>query len=406
MKTTLLIRLMLMIIIAGTILPFDAAAQIIDEKEVAPSVLDLFNRKFRRSTDPVWEMKGDNYGVSFLFKNQKVYAEFDREGKMTVQRTEVSLNQLRPNTQDYLRKKHRSLELQKAEYVQEIPNKKYYYIEMIPKRYRDPSDIPVTRLYFSSTGIFQSMSDGSSVAPEEVQDVLEVPQEVLREFNRRIKRANEVEWMDVDTAYRADFKSGNNNAYALFSPEGPWIKTSIKLKTKFKGLHPGIRRYFDENMDDFTFMYAEDVSEAPREKYFNVVIIDKTDDPPSDEELLPTNLHFTKSGKHFATIFPEYGVDPIKITRDKRWERTANEKELTSVGEGFGEKDVDRRDLPTKAQEFLNHNYDHEWRTQTCRAIEDEIYGVIYYVVMKKQGQNLEDEHLFDIHGNLIEEED
>lgn len=405
MNAKLLSRLLLLMVMAFTIVPFEIAAQIIDEKEVAPDVLELFNRRFRRSTDQVWEMKGENYGVSFVFKNQNVYSEFSRDGRILVQRTEVTLNQLRPNTQDYLRKKHRGLELKKAEYVQEHPNKKYYYVEMTPKRHREPENAPVTRLYFSTTGQFQSMGDASG-GDEEEADVLQIPDDVLRDFNRRVRRANQVVWEDVDTAYRANFKTGNNDAYALFDYDGPWIMTSIRLKTRFRNLHPGIQRYFEENMDDYTFLYAEDVEERPREKYFNVAIIDKTDDPPAGEELKTTYLHFSKSGNHLGTFFPVYGVDPIKVEKDKRWERTASGETLESVGQEFGEKEVNRRDLPTKAQEFLNQNYDHEWRTRTCRAMEDETHGIIYYVVMRKQGQNIQEEHYFDIHGNLIYEED
>lgn len=404
MNAKLLSRLLLLMVMVFTIIPFDVAAQIIDEKEVVPDVLELFNRKFRRSTDQVWEMKGENYGVSFVFKNQNVYSEFSRDGRMLTQRTEVTLNQLRPNTQDYMRKKHRGLELKKAEYVQEHPNKKYYYIEMIPKRYRGPEEAPVTILYFSTTGQFQSMGD-ATVGDEE-EDALKVPDDVQKEFNRRVRRANQIVWEDVDTAYRADFKSGNNDGYALVDYEGNWLLTSVKLKTKFRNLHPGIQRYFEEFMDDFNFLYAEDVSAPPREKYFNVAIIDKTDRPSEDEDYKTTYLHFTKAGKHIGTIYPVYGVDPLEIQKDKKWDRTANQETLETVGEEFGEKEVNRRDLPTKAQEFLNQNYDHEWRTRTCRAMEDETHGIIYYVVMRKQGQNIQEEHYFDIHGNLIYDEE
>jgi hypothetical protein len=36
--------------------------------------------------------------------------------------------------------------------------------------------------------------------------------------------------------------------------------------------------------------------------------------------------------------------------------------------------------------------------------MDDEEYGMLYYVVMKKQGQDLSFEHYFDIHGNLVGE--
>jgi hypothetical protein len=406
MNTKKLLRFILMLVLTGTFTTFDVVAQIIDEKEVASAAMDLFNRRFRKSTEPVWEMKGNDYAVNFVFKGKKVYAEFERAGKLTVQRTEMTLEELKPNIQQYLKKKYKSQVMRKAEYVQEFPTKKYYYIEMVPKRFKDDHDAPVTVLYFNSTGQFQSTGENKVGDDGDAREELEVPANVLKEFARKVKKANEVEWMDVDTAYRADFKSGNNTSYALFSYDGAWIKTSMKMKAKFKSLHPGIVRYFAENMDDYTFLYAEDVMEAPNEKYFNVVILDKTDDPPAGEEILPTNLHFTKSGKHVATFFPDYGVVRYQKKEDKKWQKTASDDKVAAAGGAVSEKDIARKDLPSKAQDYLNKNYDNEWRTRVCRAIEDDTHGILYYVVMKKQGQNLSEEHYFDIHGNLIQDEE
>ncbi|MFO7722483.1 MAG: hypothetical protein R6V49_04585 [Bacteroidales bacterium] len=408
MNTTKRLRFILLLVFTATFATFDAVAQIIDEKEVAPAAMDLFNRKFRKSTEPVWEMKGNDYAVNFVFKAKKVYAEFERTGKLTVQRTEMNLEELKPNIQQYLKKKQKSQVVRKAEYVQEFPTKKYYYVEMVPKRYKDDEDAVVTVLYFSSTGVFQSTGEekGGDEDGAEAEEKLEVPANVLKEFSRKVKKANEVEWMDVDTAYRADFKSGSNTSYALFAYEGAWIKTTMKMKAKFKNLHPGIQRYFAENMDDYTFLYAEDVTEAPNEKYFNVVILDNTDNPAEGEEIQPTQLHFTKSGKHVATFYPDYTVERYQKKVDKKWQKIANDENVAAAGGAVSDKDIDRKDLPTRAQDFLNKNYDNEWRTRVCRAIEDDTHGILYYVVMKKQGQNLSEEHYFDLHGNLIEDED
>jgi hypothetical protein len=406
MNTKKLLRFTFMLVFTMTFTTFDVVAQIIDEKEVTPAVMDLFNRRFRKSTEPVWEMKGNDYAVNFIFKGTKVYAEFERAGKLTVQRTEMKLEELKPNMQEYLKKKHKSQVLRKAEYVQEFPTKKYYYVEMVSKRMQDDPEAPVTILFFNSTGQFQSTGDAKEGGKSEAADKFEVPANVQKEFTRKVKKANEVEWMDVDTAYRADFKSGNNTAYALFSYDGAWIKTSIKMKAKFKNLHPGIQRYFAESMDDYTFLYAEDVMESPNEKYFNVVILDKTDDPPAGEEILPTQLHFTKSGKHVATFYPDYSVERYTKKDDKKWQKTASAEKVAATGGAVNEKNISRKELPSKAQDYLNKNYNHEWRTRVCQALEDDTHGIIYYVVMKKQGQNISEEHYFDIHGNLIQDEE
>ncbi len=405
MNTSLFIRLILLILLALPLPLLEVSAQIIDEKEVVPAVMDIYNRRFRKATEPVWEMKGNDYGVSFLFKGKRNYAEIDRSGKLTMQRTEVLLTELRPNTQAHLKKKYRSQVMRKAEYVQELPNKKYYYVEMVPRRQKDDEDATVTKVYFSSTGLFQSEGEPLADSAEEVKDKLNIPPAVMKEFNKRVKKSSSVDWMNVDTAFRADYKSGNNDAFTIISYDGTWLLTSVKLKAKFKSLHPGIQRYFNENMGPFSFQYAEDVSIPPNEKYFNVVILDKSDEPPIGGELLPTQLHFAKSGKYIATIYPDYDVDPIKESEDKKWDKTASDSKVADASAGMGEKNINRKDLPSKAQQYLLQNYNHEWRTPICRAIEDEHYGILYYVVMKKQGVDLQYEHYFDLNGNLLEDE-
>lgn len=398
-------RTLALFLFAGFFFSASVSAQIIDEKEVASAVMDLFSRKFRKSTEPVWEMKKDGYGVNFLFKGKKVYAEFERGGRLVQQRTEMLLTELKPNIQQHLKRKYRSQVIRKAEYVQEFPTKKYYYIEVVPKKMAEDEDAPVTKLFYNSTGVFQSEGDPKKEGDEaEPAEELEIPDAVTKEFTKKVKKANEVTWSDVDTAFRADFKSGANEAYAIITPEGVWQYTSVKMKAKFKNLHPGIQKYFADNIEGYTFLYAEDVNATPNEKYFNVFILDKSDEPPLGEDIQPTKLQFTKSGKHIATFFPDYSVDELEVKEDKKWNKAANEAKVDQAGGNLSEKDIPRKELPTKAQEFLNKNYNNEWKTKVCKAIDDEEFGILYYVVMKKQGFDLSEEHYFDIHGNLVGE--
>lgn len=396
------LRFFLLMMFVGNLAAFESAAQIIDEKEVVPAVMDLFNRKFRKSTEPVWEMKGNDYAVNFLMKGKKTYAEFDRTGRLVLQRTEMLLEELRPNTQEHLRKKFKSQTIKKAEYVQEFPSKKYYYVEMVPKRMKDEEDAPVTKVYFNNTGQFDRVGDEKEEAEAQKPD-LEIPAAVMKEFNKRAKKSTDVDWMDVDTAYRASYKSGTNEVVMIIDYDGVWKITATRMKAKYKSLHPGIQRYISENIDGFTFQYAEDIL-TPTEKYFNVVILDKSDEPPAGGELLPTQLHFTKSGKHIATFFPDYDVDEVKVKTDKKWDKASTGDKLAAAGGDYTEIDIERKDLPSKAQEYLTKQYNHEWRTRVCRAIEDDVHGMLYYVVMKKQGADISHEHYFDLHGNLIEE--
>lgn len=392
--------------IFGTFSP-EIIAQIIDEKEVPLEIVNLFNRRFRRATDPVWEMKGENYAVNFVFRDKRVYAEFLREGRIALQRTELTEDDLRPNTQQYLRSNYRRYNVVKAEYIEEHPRTNYYYVEVVPRRHRGAPDEepPVTQLYFAQNGVFQNAVEPGSEDDDESEQIV-VPPDVLREFNRRVRRANNVEWTELDTAYRADFVARSNEGYIIISPEGDWQLINIRLDIRFRNLHAGIRRWFDENISSFRFKYVEEINEAPRNRYYNVVILDRDDEPLPGEDIEPTHIHFTRTGRHIATFYPDYDVIRHEEEEDRRWARTVTDETLEELGSGFGEKDISRRGLPSKAQEFLINTYDHEWRTDICRAIEDEEYGTIYYVQMRRQGRSTFEEHYFDLHGNLIEDWD
>jgi len=399
-----IVRVSLLFLLVSLFPAGDMAAQIIDEKEVHPSVMDGYTRRFRRATEPVWEIKGANYVVTFKFRGKENYAEFEIGGKMIVQRTQVDFEELRPNTQSHLKKKYRGQVMRKGEFIQEMPNKRYYQVEMVPRRLRDDPNAPVTTVRFSNTGQF--MSEGTGAVADEAEaaeEKIEIPSAITRDFNRKARNAADVVWSDVDTAYRADFKTGGNDAFILYTHEGVWLYTSIRMNTRFRGLHQGIQRWFAENIEDFTYLYVEDVSEAPRDRFFIVVILDKADDPPAGSELLPTRILFTRAGRHVATYYPDYDIEELTERGESRsWARLADRD---PGGDGIGES-VNPRELPTKAQTFLNGRYDHEWRYEVCRVIPDDTHGMLYQVVMRLQGRNVRHEHYFDIHGNLLQTDD
>ncbi len=406
MKISGTIRALLVFLLVFPFTVIELAAQIIDENEVIPAVMDMYNRRFRRATDPVWEIQGNNYRVTFQFRNQENYAVFQPDGRMKIQRTMMTLEELRPNTQQYLRRNYRGQVVRKASFVQEFPRNRYYEVELVPRRQQNDPDPPVTMVRFANNGNFLSEGSGED-KEEDDEDKIDLPPQLLRDFNRKARNAMDVVWTDVDTALRADYTIRGEEAYILYTHEGEWLFTSVRLNTRYRNLHQGIQRWFNENIDDFDFVHAEDVQEPPRERYLVISIIEKADkELAGDQELLPTRIYFTRAGRHVATVYPEYDIveQERREREDRRWQRATSDDALAD-GDGIGES-ISIRELPTRAQQFLNSRYDHEWRTEVCRIIPDETHRMLYQVVMRQQGREIQHEHFFDINGNLIEEED
>lgn len=381
-------------------------AQSLDEKEVPTAVTELFKRKFRTATDVSWEMKGDNYAVNFIEKKKKVYAEFLAEGKLHFTQTTLKKEDLKANITDYIKKNFRGYEYKAVYFEQDAKRKKTFRIELIPRRWNDEyTDPPVTTVIFNATGRLENVIEPNLDEDGDDSDKVEemdIPEDIRKIFIKRHKRVSDVQWNDVDTAYYITFTQGEKKGYAIINKEGVWRKTTVDYAEKFSELHPGIQKYFDEQVFvDFKFDHATETLEPPKEKYFSVFVYEESEDVDSKDELELTEYQFSKSGKHVATFYPDYSVKHYTTEENKNWDKTVDETEQDDLGSGYGEQDIKRKDLPTAAQEFLNETFDHQWKTEICRAIEDED-GSYYWVVMKKQGREEQHEFFFDIYGNKI----
>lgn len=416
MKTQSILSFALLVIFIS-VATIAGYAQNLDEKEVLPAVVDRFKKTYRKHSNASWELKGDNYAVTFIFKDKPVYAELTaEEPRVIFEKTTLEKDDLRPNMTKMIKKEYRKLEYHAIYYIEEYPRNKYFRIEMIPKRWNnEDGEPPVTVVMFASTGRFLSAikpeSEEENEMVSEDHDYLnmsDVPEEIQKAFNKKVRRALDVKWYDVDTAYMATYVYRDNKAYSIFSYDGDWMYTSTYLDTKFKKLHPGILRWFDENVTrKFDYSHTEDIERAsPREKYYSVFLYFESEDVDSKDELEVTEIQFAKSGKHIATIEPEYEVERYVREESKKWKQKTSEDNLEEIGEEYGEAEISRKSLPTKAEAFLSNRYDHEWRTRECRAIENEQHGTVYYVVMKKQGSPERYEHFFDLFGNLLSEKD
>ncbi len=134
-----------------------------------------------------------------------------------------------------------------------------------------------------------------------------VPEIVIKQFNRKFPRAENVAWNKVDDNFKADFFFKDRSTYAEFSPEGDWIMTITDLD--LKTLYPPIQRYLDENFKKDKVILAEKADKADRQDYYYVQLQRKDDE--TKEEYI-AELFFDKTGRIEQVKLPE-GVNDMTI---------------------------------------------------------------------------------------------
>ena len=94
----------------------------------------------------------------------------------------------------------------------------------------------------------------------------QVPDEVIKSFNRRFPRAEDVSWNKVDTAYKVDFFFKDRLSYAEFRGNGDWVMTIVD--EDLYDLYPPIERYIDENFRKYKILFVEKAVRADKDDFY------------------------------------------------------------------------------------------------------------------------------------------
>lgn len=151
---------------------------------------------------------------------------------------------------------------------------------------------------------FTFINPVKSLAQKTIDDV---PQVVIKTFNKKFPRAEDVAWEKVDTVYKADCFFNGRGTYAEFAPDGSWQMTITDLD--LKTLYRPIQEYLDENFKKDNILFAEQAIKADRQDYYYVQLERKD---PETKEYFTIELFFDKTGRIEQVKMPE-GVNDMTI---------------------------------------------------------------------------------------------
>lgn len=134
----------------------------------------------------------------------------------------------------------------------------------------------------------------------QVDNDLNVPEIVQKNFSKKFPRAENISWDKVDENYKVDCYYRERANYAEFSPDGTWIITITDLD--IKELYPPIQRYLDENFSKDKVVMAEKAVKADRQNYFYVQV-EKKDKETKEAHII--ELFFDKTGRIEQAKLPE-----------------------------------------------------------------------------------------------------
>ena len=135
----------------------------------------------------------------------------------------------------------------------------------------------------------------------------DVPQVVLKSFNRKFPRAEDVAWEKVDTLFKADCFFKGRGTYAEYAQDGTWLMTITDLD--LKTLYQPVQNYLDENFKKDKILFAEQAVKADRQDYYYVQL-EKKD--PETKAYYIVELFFDKTGRIEQVKSPE-GVNDMTI---------------------------------------------------------------------------------------------
>ncbi len=115
-----------------------------------------------------------------------------------------------------------------------------------------------------------------------------IPAEVTDSFKVKYENASGVSWKDKLTSFQADFKQGDKEMRATFSPGGEWMKT--ETKHSYESLPPDVKDGFKKSkFADLTINEVLQVEEKDKETQYRIVV--------KKNDIAKRSLVFSKTGQ-------------------------------------------------------------------------------------------------------------
>ena len=257
-----------------------------------------------------------------------------------------------------------------------------------------------TNLIFLLISIF--MLSTVAINAQELIKEEDVPENVKRSFERRNKRATQIKWFKVDKKnYLVKFSGRNGKTTVHIDKEGVIDKTVSESSED--DLPSRAHEYLKENHRRKKIHEVNYVERGRKDRYYSVILHERQGrkKPPKVYE-----VQFDKSGRYITTFLPELEDDnTLSSVQGKTKFMEEVDEELDDLSEEEDVIQVDIKEIPTPAAEYLDKRFDYEYSAETCKIIKTKEYGQVYYIVMKKQGDKTRHVHYFDLKGKLLKKE-
>lgn len=233
------------------------------------------------------------------------------------------------------------------------------------------------------------------------QDTLktdELPDEVLKNFERRNRNITVEVWLNIDDYYVARYE--NRRGYEeskYYNEDGHVIKTV--QKQPLDNLRNTMEDYLKENYRKYKPYEMYFVEKGRRERYFSILMRHKkADDPPE------TEIQFDQAGRFIAVMnlyIPGEEKEDPEIDED--FAETVD-SETHKLASEIVEKEVKKKNLPSKIIDYVDELYPYPFRMKSSYLLNSDD-GPIYEIIMREQGQDHYFKLIFDINGEINSDE-
>lgn len=229
-------------------------------------------------------------------------------------------------------------------------------------------------------------------------DNKKVPEVVIKRFDKSYRNAKEPKWfiMELEHDYLVKFLDNTMEVEALFNKDGKELssKTQLPLSKLNSKISEDIRKNHRDKKVDKAYLIVK----GRREKYYSVILLKSQG---RKKEPLVYEAQYNFNGSYLTLYEPDIKHEPVKENIDEKFQKTLDEDKGELKG-GYADEKISKSDLPSPAINYLEENFDIEYRYKEIYAKQNEEYGNYYYVVLKKQGDKKKYVHYFDMYGKLI----
>jgi len=228
-------------------------------------------------------------------------------------------------------------------------------------------------------------------------DEKKVPENVQRTFKKKAARATDVKWFQEGKEFTAKYSMNNLPAEISIGTDG--TINMMKSAVEYKKLPTSIQKDLSENHKDKRFSEANLIVMGKKEKYYSIILHKKQG---RKEPVLVYEAQYTMQGKLITVFEPVVKEEVEKTAEPTKFDKNVD-KDIDKIKEKVANEKVNRKDLPSRIEEYLSANFDYEYKAKIIETRTNDKYGQYYYIVMKKQGEKKKFIHYFDLEGNLLE---